>query len=188
VKRHFFNAIASVLFLICLFALVLWVRSYSRGEDIGINTTHHRYFIRTGGGEVGFEWSLYNTPVNESAFQWDLYPRRTKSPYMLRRDTFLLRRGFSFSQSTMPRVGVSNALMIPMWLLVLSFLLPALIALRLGRWMRQRDRASMKKCVACGYDLRATPNRCPECGEVPAASRSEDSLSKSTTDEPVHGI
>jgi hypothetical protein len=126
-----------VLFLICLFALVLWVRSYSRGEDIGINTTYHRYFIRTGGGEVGFEWSLYNTPVNESAFQWDLYPRRTKSPYMLRRDTFLLRRGFSFSQSTMPRVGVSNALMIPMWLLVLSFLLPALIALRLGRWMRQ---------------------------------------------------
>jgi hypothetical protein len=51
---------------------------------------------------------------------------------------------------------------LPMWpLLPLSLALPAA---RL--WLARRDqrRGAMKCCLRCGYDLRATPGRCPECG------------------------
>ncbi len=51
---------------------------------------------------------------------------------------------------------------IPIWFLLLLFVpLPARATFRM---VRARRRHCAGLCRACGYDLRATPDRCPECG------------------------
>jgi hypothetical protein len=44
-------------------------------------------------------------------------------------------------------------------------------ATSLYRWVRRRKLNRPGHCPARGYDLRAAPNRCPECGLVPEKVR-----------------
>jgi hypothetical protein len=163
-----------------------WLRSYGHGDDIGVNAGYNRCFIRTGAGEVAIEWYSLTAPINDDLLQWDVRPDRD-SPYMLRRDTFLLRRGFWASTSDLQAQGKVRSLLMPFWFPTLLLLPVPFLWFALARRMKQRIRASMMRCPACGYDLRASPDRCPECGAVPG-SRRAGPPPKSTADEPVHGV
>lgn len=80
--------------------------------------------------------------------------------------TYPTRYGFGFMNR---RVELSShtrehvrALILPHWLvLVLATVPTGMFSLRLIRRGRCTSRG---ECAACGYDLRATPERCPECG------------------------
>lgn len=56
---------------------------------------------------------------------------------------------------------------IPFWAPALLFI-PAAVrnARRLVVWFRYLPRFPEGCCQKCGYDLRATPDRCPECGTL----------------------
>ena len=51
---------------------------------------------------------------------------------------------------------------IPQWFVAL--ILAVFPALWFGAFVKRRSRAASGRCANCGYDLRASPDRCPECG------------------------
>jgi hypothetical protein len=55
---------------------------------------------------------------------------------------------------------------VPQWWVLSVTALPPLLwcGLRLRSGRVKRRIRGMALCIGCGYDLRATPDRCPECG------------------------
>lgn len=83
---------------------------------------------------------------------WDEYP-----PVMRAADRWSMRRG---AELRMPHGYYLAAFCV-------APLAWAGVRLRRGVIARRRRRGGM--CPACGYDLRATRDRCPECGAIQAA-------------------
>ena len=82
-------------------------------------------------------------------------------------DTIINRAGFgvvAFKRARGPRITalwlIRRIVEVPNWFLATTFAAPAVI--RFTKKRLQRVRAGC--CPSCGYDLRATPDRCPECG------------------------
>lgn len=73
------------------------------------------------------------------------------------------RLGFGYRNFSGPAAAdgaVSNAYyVVPAWMISMLFALPS------GLWFLYAVRRHKTgRCYHCGYDLRATPDRCPECG------------------------
>jgi hypothetical protein len=178
VKRRLFTLTTIASMLLCIASVAMWVRSYFVGDVVEYTKVNglllRRVYFNASTGLVclGGERREYTTHLVASQLMHieGVQPglrHLSEEP----EDWWAPEMGSFFAdrQSWNENSGAfSQAFVVfPHWLVfLLSAMLPA--ALFVHRLRRRRVPAHL--CGRCGYDLRATPERCPECGAVPAAA------------------
>ena len=192
-KRRLFNLAAAVSLGMMLAVVALWVRSYTWYDDVGIATTskatsyrrdrYHRLVSNLGGltwNTTTYEWAsakaIENTPLPEGLRYWhDASPAQpgADSAFGQFLGFHIMRDGYTPPDPDTIYSFRSVSVRAPMWF-PLSFVatLPAMRFIVFLLRRRGRSRA-LGLCPACGYDLRATPDRCPECGMAVAPKPAE---------------
>jgi hypothetical protein len=187
VKRLLFNLPAVTSLTLCVASLSLWVRSYHLSDHVGYFGQQHAAEIAIHHGLVSFTYG-YRQTNGLDGWRWKSIPEdgSADGPFGYMRldddsELFYRKMGFRFLQwpvnpadpvhswpDSWPwdELGPVWQLVLPAWLLMLLSslpLFPRVVGRILSRW-----RANHGQCPNCGYDLRATPYRCPECGAVPS--------------------
>ncbi len=183
-RRLVLNLTTLLSVVVCVAIASLWVRSYSAGDSMGVHrlsvdlayrtqVEHSAIGIATGNGRLAFG-TLTNGAVSGSSVQ--RYPSRWFCDWggggLVRYRSFsglspgpFDRQGPLGFDLVVMRHSPSGWLMfVPFWFLVLAFALMPLSRGLLARRAQRRTRLRQGLCPQCGYDLRATADRCPECG------------------------
>ena len=163
--RRLVTVASAISFLLCIGVAVFWVRSHYAWEWCTIGLPHGDLFIDDPVGSLELGYMTENSPVVPS---YRLTFGR-EPPGDFRENKTISRSfvGFGIGSADVNDEvhGRVSCVVVPCWFaFALAALLPAR-ELMLFRARRRRARQTGRgHCMRCGYDLRATPDRCPECG------------------------
>lgn len=168
--RRWLSSLASALSLIlCAAIIALWARSYRASDFVSwrhlIATENNRgnfykyreIEIRTGTGKMDFYWDThwFDDPAAQPVILYG--EEEPPLPFSTGTRSFWNRLGFRIVAGKSAGIAI-----LPLWLpTLLATCLPLLwLAVAVG----QRRPRVAGLCFRCGYDLRASRERCPECG------------------------
>ena len=157
--RHVLTISSAPLLLLCVAVCVLWLRSYrapansaAAADSISFTRSEPLYWVIAEPGRL--------TLCRQVGANWD-FPLRGFNA-----------AGIEFGGSWGEDGSILWNLRMPCWMLAAVTALPLpLAAWGVVRRRRVRRSARLGLCRHCGYDLRASPERCPECGTPGARDR-----------------
>jgi hypothetical protein len=181
-RRKLFTIAAGVSAVVFVGVCVLWVRSYWRADEWGwercdayegapfdyVGPPHETRCAVSRRGRIWLGRTIDTVTYSPNALSgWYHRPKEIDDP---RLDGGSFRPAADVWNTDNAIDGNYDGVVIPYWAIAMTALLPTVPLIRRVVVRRLRSRRSRSGfCRACGYDLRATPDRCPECGAVPAA-------------------
>lgn len=173
--------LAAMSMLLCLAMAGLWIRSYFRFDVFEV-----RHSVVT---PLEIQCSAFHLCLSKGAFQYQNSWYEIADAHFV---SHMLSSGgpaWIYSHSTVKGVlyfpppngsvlGIAYAsipaspghvaqtdVRLPYWVLLAAFACgPVVWLVTMRRRRLQIQRQAQGRCLTCGYDLRATPDRCPECG------------------------
>jgi hypothetical protein len=171
--RWTFNTLAVASLLLCLATAGLWVRSHWVYDRL-FGRQHYQFTALSFRGHLAGSLEWYEQSEGGPTPPWAFHITHSPPPW----DGL----GLAYDMDAYPQshygftarhrdVYARYTLNTWTWhvrdrsLFAAFAVLPAVVAFRQLRAVRRRRRrARLGLCLACGYDLRASPERCPECG------------------------
>ena len=165
--RRFFVVILS---LISIAACFLWIRSYAMGDLWLISGMSMDHRVWTQRGRVVIESTFpvpSGSPFEHAAESIDDISSWLAQDYLQALFANRPIRTFDFVRVFTPGdlftgPTTKTAVVFPLWSVAALF--GVIPAVAMVRKLQRRKHMAAGYCSQCGYDLRASPDRCPECG------------------------
>jgi hypothetical protein len=157
VKRRLFNLLAGLSLLLSVGMAICWMRSHYYHDFLYFVAKGHPNCVISSDAPSRLAFAISYGVDSGRRSQWLSW--RTIGSDLDPSGSHLGFSGFHYSSG---RMSV-RSIRFPYWFIVLLFAALPIV------WLFDRIRRPAilhGKCPVCGYDLRATPDRCPECGTV----------------------